>query len=63
MSTQNDDLFQRLTELVDEYARLHGGLFEGMAALGEDLLLQADTRRDGTVSWLGLLRELQRRSG
>lgn len=63
MPKDKHELDQQLNELIDDYARYHGGLFEGMAALGEALLMQADARASDSVSWLSLILELQRRSG
>lgn len=51
-----------LARLVDLYSTTCGSKFDGMASLGEDLLLSANAG-DSTVTWGGLLAELKRRSG
>ena len=61
MLTKRHELNDDLAELVARYIELHGSDLDGMAALGEDLLSQADNTQ-GT-SWLGLLMRLQQLSG
>lgn len=61
MLTKRHELNDDLAELVARYIKLHGSDLDGMAALGEDLLIQADNAQ-GT-SWLGLLTRLQQLSG
>lgn len=68
LNTEKKAVNFRLERLVEEYARVHGGYAAGMAELGEYLLQHADylrTHRETAqdVSWVGLLKELMRRSG
>ena len=56
-------LHSDLAELASRYIEHHQGReLDGLAALGEDLLLLADQTK-GRTSWLALLTRLQRLSG
>lgn len=60
---ERQQLSRDLAELSRRYIDHHqGNELDGLAALGEDLLRQADCTK-GPTSWLALLCRLQRLSG
>lgn len=60
--TKRHELNDDLAALVARYIELYGSELDGMAALGEELLRQADNTK-GRTSWLALLTRLQQLSG